>query len=166
MSQLCQGCQNAPATVHLTDIKPSGEATERHLCEMCAVKEGIAAKGHTQSNVIVSELLKQGVTLRALAERVCPECGASFKDFHDQGLLGCPHDYTAFRDLLMPIIQRAQDGAVQHVGKVPREAGATTQRKARVAQLQRALREAVKNEEYERAARLRDQIHSLDASDS
>lgn len=164
MSQLCQGCQNAPATVHLTDIRPSGETVERHLCETCAVKEGVTTKSHTPSQIIISELLKHGVTLRTLAERVCPQCGVSFKDFHEQGLLGCPHDYTAFRDLLTPIIQRAQDGALQHVGKVPRDAGASTRRKSQIAQLKRALQEAVKNEEYERAARLRDQIHALETS--
>lgn len=159
---VCQGCQKATATVHLTDIKPSGEPIERHLCEGCAAREGVAVKQHTLTATVLQEFIKQGLGLKSLGEKVCPQCGGSFKEFHEQGLLGCPYDYTAYRDLLKPIIERAQDGAARHVGKSPRPAGEGSRRRARLAQLHKALREAVGGEEYERAAKIRDEISAME----
>ena len=38
---VCERCKRAQATFHLTDIKPSGEKIERHLCEKCAGEAGL-----------------------------------------------------------------------------------------------------------------------------
>ena len=49
----------------------------------------------------------------------CPHCGITFKQFRSQGRLGCPHDYVAFREELVPLIESIHC-ETQHVGKVPR----------------------------------------------
>ncbi|MCG3129935.1 MAG: Protein-arginine kinase activator protein [Phycisphaerae bacterium] len=158
----CQACEKNSACVHLTDIRPSGEAVERHLCESCAMKEGVAVKPHTMSATVLEEFIKQGLGLKSLAERVCPQCGASFKDFHEQGLLGCPYDYTAFADLLKPIIEKAQEGAARHTGKTPGPSDESARRQTTLSRLQRSLKQAVETEQYEAAARLRDEIRILE----
>jgi protein arginine kinase activator len=158
----CQACEKNSSCVHLTDIRPSGEAVERHLCEACALKEGVAVKQHTLSATVLEEFIKQGLGMKALAERVCPQCGASFKDFHEQGLLGCPNDYTAFADLLKPILEKAHDGGTRHEGKSPRQVSAAYKRQVRLARLQKSLKQALEAEQYENAARLRDEIRTLE----
>ena len=85
----------------------------------------------------------------------------SFAEFRNSGLLGCPHDYVAFEKLLLPLLERAHDGRTEHVGKTPADAGAGARTRSTIAQLHRDLDRAVEAEEYEQAARLRDQIREL-----
>jgi protein arginine kinase activator len=77
-------------------------------------------------------------------------------------MFGCEHDYQTFEKDLAPLLQRAHDGATHHVGKVPRRAGGPAPAKPRrmvdLAKLRKELARAVEAEDYERAARLRDQI--------
>jgi len=161
----CQSCKKARATVHLTDISDAGEPVEHHLCDKCAMKEGVKVQQHQTTAAIIQEFLKQGLSLQKLVDRVCPKCGMTIKDFQEQGLLGCPYDYTAFGDILKPIIARAHEGATHHVGKKPKEAGESAGRNARLLRLNRDLREAVDSEEYELAAQLRDDIQSLHSAE-
>jgi protein arginine kinase activator len=163
MDMLCQQCKQANATVHLTDILPNGEPAERHLCEVCANEEGITMKPHDTTNLMLDKFVKMGAGIREAAQRTCPECGISFGEFRSQGLLGCPNDYQVFGDLLMPLIERAHNGASQHVGKVPGQPDPAGRRRAMVAQMRRRLDAAVADEEYELAAKLRDELGRLSA---
>jgi protein arginine kinase activator len=160
---ICQSCQKAPATVHLTDIvPPNGEKRERHLCENCAVEEGVTMKQHESVSSVLQEFIKQKAGVQEIAQVTCPECGISFREFRNQGLLGCPHDYQAFDKYLTPLIERAHDGATHHIGKVPSRAGSGVRRQGGLSRLRRELEEAIEAENYERAARLRDQIKTLE----
>ena len=162
MKSKCERC-GRPATVHLTEI--SGlEKVEKHLCEECASSEGIAIK----ANVPISQLLEDFI-LQASSGREddqqkteCPVCGLSFNEYREQGVLGCPHDYDAFGDQLMPLIERAQQGADHHTGKVPRRAGIDQRRQNQILRLRAELKGAVAAEDYERAAQLRDEIKELE----
>jgi protein arginine kinase activator len=87
----------------------------------------------------------------------------TFREFQTKGQLGCPHDYTAFAALLMPLIERAHDGRTQHVGKVPVTAEATVRRQTGLIRLRRELQDAIDQENYERAARVRDEIRTLES---
>lgn len=164
MGGLCERCKKAQATYHLTAIDPDGERSERHLCERCAVEEGLV-QIHKPS--LTAEILEQfvGAAKSAAASRselVCPECGMSYIEFRNQGLLGCPNDYDAFREALHPLIQREHDGATHHVGKSPRGAAPQRKAEAEIRKLKRQLDEAVAAEDYERAARLRDRLRELE----
>jgi protein arginine kinase activator len=97
------------------------------------------------------------------AELVCDVCGLTFGEFRQQKLLGCPHDYDAFERVLLPLIEGAHGGAGQHVGKVPHRRGEQTKHNA-LLRLRGELKKAVAAEDYEKAARLRDQIQELEAS--
>lgn len=164
MGILCQLCKTAPATVHVTDIKPPhGEKRERHLCERCAEEEGITMKQHEPINTILAKFVQQkiGGETEELAKLSCPNCGVSFREFRTQGLFGCPQDYEVFGESLSALIERAQGGATHHVGKVPGRAGVGTTPQAKLHQLQTKLERAVETEDYETAAGLRDQIKAL-----
>ena len=162
MGILCQNCKQANATVHLTDIQPSGEPIERHLCEMCAAQEGVTMKPHEPVNMMLEKFVKIGASMQEATQRECPHCGITFGEFRAQGLLGCPQDYEVFGDLLLPLIERAHDGGTQHVGKVPGQQDGAGKQQTKLRRLRRELATAVDAEQYEEAARLRDEIAKLE----
>jgi len=162
----CDKCDK-PATIHLTDIA-DGKKTEVHFCEECAMAEGLVKAALPLNQLLQGLGLVQSDSGGAIVkssetpERVCESCGLSFSEFRRQGLLGCPHDYDAFGSALETLVERAQEGATRHVGKVPRRAGLGQQRQTDILRLRGALRAAVTQEDYERAATLRDQIKQLE----
>lgn len=163
MSVVCQRCNQARATVHITDTVPTKR--ERHLCEECAEKEGVIIKQeHHTTNEILQQFIKQKTGLGAADDLTCPKCGMTFREFQLKGQLGCPYDYEAFKGVLTPLISRAHEGATHHIGKVPATADATVHKQAGLHRLRRELQEAIEQENYERAARVRDQLQSLESA--
>ncbi len=163
MNANCQRCNKARATVHVTNVLAKGEIRDLHLCEDCAEKEGVIIKQNQQTtNAILQEFIKQKTATGRLDDLACPKCGTTFREFQAKGLLGCPSDYEAFRSILQPLLERAHGGGTHHVGKVPLAADLTVRRQTGLLRLRRELQEALEQENYERAARVRDQIRSLD----
>ncbi len=158
---LCQHCKKQTATVHLTDLV-KGEKRERHLCEACASEEGVIVKQHVSVPDLLNSFLMSQSGAQELARLRCPECGMTFMEFRSQGLLGCPNDYEVFGEALGGVIERAQEGRTHHTGRGPGKPPVETDATERERQsLQRELRDAVENEDYERAARLRDRLAEL-----
>lgn len=164
----CERCKKAQATCHLTNIEPDGKKVERHLCERCAAEEGwlqvpkSAADNITQLLETFVAAGKAGAA--KLAGAVCENCGMSYIEFRNQGMLGCANDYEVFREPLLGLLKRAHDGADRHAGKAPRSrtsARRVTQQDLR--RLRRQLEEALAAEDYERAAKLRDRMRELEA---
>jgi protein arginine kinase activator len=155
----CQRCKKTSATVHLTDIVKN-EKRERHLCDQCAAEEGITIKTHTPINQLLTSFVLQQAGAQELAGLTCELCGTTFLEFRNSGLLGCPNDYDAFEKALLPLLERAHgEGATHHLGKVPMGRTDETERRQReLARLRRELSQAVEREDYEAAARLRDEI--------
>jgi protein arginine kinase activator len=158
----CDKCER-PATVHLTEIV-DGAKLEKHLCEVCATQEGLTLQPTMGINQMLEEFISHTQQAKQLGELVCDHCGMSFLEFRQGGLLGCPHDYEAFAAALVPLLERAHEGASEHVGKVPSHAGGDEQRLSQLLRLRAALKDAVVNELYEQAARLRDEIRKLETS--
>ena len=156
----CDKC-NKSATVHLTEIK-GGKKIEKHLCEQCAAEnEGLPVKSHMPINELLTNFVMQHSGLTKETATTCEQCGVTWAEFRQNGLLGCPHDYAAFERELNPLVQRAHDGATHHVGKQPARQGGSgvpMKRHVDVARLRKELQKAVEAEDYERAAKLRDQI--------
>jgi len=162
MSILCQRCQESKATVHITDTVP--EKRERHLCEDCAAKEGVIVKQkHHTTNEILQQFIKHKAEASGSDDLTCPQCGLTFREFQLHGQLGCPHDYVAFAKQLRPMIERAHEGATHHVGKIPATADVTVRRQTGLLRLRKELQEAVESEDYEVAARVRDEIQNLES---
>lgn len=155
----CDKCGKT-ATVHLTEIT-DGQKIEKHLCEQCAASEGVTLK------LPISQLLEDFILQSApseIADKTCQVCGMSFSKFRTKGLLGCPNDYDAFEEALEPLLSRAHEGATQHIGKVPRRAGAGQKKMNTILKLRARLHAAVSAEDYELAAKLRDQIKDMETS--
>ena len=159
----CDHC-NRPATVHMTEIH-NGKQVERNLCEQCAAKMGVQAKGHVPINELLSKFVMahSGAPTEQAAQ--CDACGMTWAEFRQNGLLGCPLDYDTFERDLTPLIQRAHEGATHHVGKTPATQGTAVsgRRLVDTARLRKELQRAVEAEDYEKAAALRDQIKQAEA---
>jgi protein arginine kinase activator len=156
----CQMCEKQ-ATVHLTEIV-DGEKTERHLCEECAQTEGITIKTHVPINELLNNLMTAQEESGEISELRCPQCDMNWTEFRKGGLLGCPNDYLAFDKVLRPLIERAHQGANVHVGRIPQHRAGAVSQQAKLLRLRLDLQRAVDREDYEVAARIRDEIKQLD----
>ncbi len=164
----CQCCKNHTATIHLTEIS-NGQRLETHLCESCAQKQGLAVKNQIPLNELLSTLLavqpdlkKQlGETEGSAVDTPCPSCGMTLRRFQKEVVLGCPYDYEFFEKSLDPIIEKSQGGNTAHCGKVPSKLPSDSKKQIDIVNLKKQLESAVKNEDYETAAKLRDRIKKL-----
>ena len=160
----CDNC-NKPATVHLTEIK-SGKKIEKHLCEQCAAQnEGLPVKSHMPINELLTNFVMAHSGMQKEQALACEHCGVTWTEFRQNGLLGCAQDYTVFERELTPLLKRAHEDQTHHVGKVPTRRGGTgvpVKRQVDLTKLRRELQKAVEAEDYERAAKLRDQIRQAE----
>ena len=78
--------------------------------------------------------------------------------FRKQALLGCPMDYEIFERSLQLIIEKAHDGKTTHCGKVPHRLPGDERKQMELLNLRQQLDSAVRSEDYELAAQLRDRI--------
>ena len=84
-------------------------------------------------------------------------------EFTRTGHLGCPKCYEAFREQLQPMLLQIH-GRVQHAGRQPLSTAEEQRKRSATEQLQRQMEQAVALEDFETAAKLRDQIRALSVS--
>jgi protein arginine kinase activator len=157
---MCENCKKRQATIHLTEIINDSKK-EVHLCENCAEKQGVIKQQMSVADFLAGLAGTGAAARQKLPDIRCPQCGLTLAEFQSVGRFGCAEDYTAFRDRIMPLIEKIHD-AIQHVGKTPTRAGRGVQLEKRLRHLQAELRRAVEREQYEDAARLRDEIRRLE----
>ena len=97
---------------------------------------------------------------RGAEEKKCPTCGMTLSEFAQSGMAGCPDCYTAFGRELEPTITRVQ-GKNSHTGRAPSGMKENIEQRHRIDALEKERREAVKQENYERAAEIRDELRRL-----
>jgi protein arginine kinase activator len=160
----CENCHDAPAKVHMTEIINEDEKRERHLCEECAEKLGFTVKNYSLtellSGIAAGQLSQKGAGVPDVS---CPSCGMTFAEFQGAGRFGCAEDYEAFSELILPRLERFHD-STQHVGKSPRTGDSAQSQAGYVRSLRAQLKEAISQEAYERAAKLRDEIKKIEES--
>jgi len=158
----CQKCHN-PATLHITEVLGEGQFEELHLCDQCANKYLYDPQQKGGAKGGGAEAPGESEETAALNQRECPQCGIKFVEFRNTGRLGCPHDYQEFREELTPLLENIH-GETRHVGKTPRRLAQKKQTQTELMQLRNRLKQAINKEDYEDAARLRDQIKTLEES--
>lgn len=153
---LCEMCGKNPAEVHLTQIIDNNTTTI-HLCEECAKKRGIdislleKGSGLTEENSTSS------------SQKRCNKCGFTYEDFKLRGWLGCDQCYYAFRNELESLLLEL-NGALEHKGKISPSKNKEERKeelRKQIKELKAKLLLAIKNEQFEEAASLRDAIQSI-----
>ncbi|MAT14289.1 MAG: DNA helicase UvrBC [Planctomyces sp.] len=160
----CSRCSKI-ATLHITEIN-EGKVDELHLCESCAKMYLNQPPSNLEEEfpaveVEFAELMEEDEPEDNPAEEIaCPSCGITYKEFRSKGRLGCPQDYIVFKPQLFGLLDNIHN-ATQHKGKYPKRAPEASQKQFELIKLRNELNEAVQQEDYEEAARLRDKINSL-----
>jgi len=167
---LCQNCEQNEATTHIRRVV-NGAAEEFHLCAACAKEAGIGAQlampefGFHLSDLFSGFLgssLRGGQNLPSPVR--CELCGSSLDEIIRSSRVGCARCYETFDRQLQPTLQRIH-GALKHTGKTPETDPAETarrRRQTRIEQLRGEITAAVQAEDYEQAAKLRDEIRTLE----
>ncbi|MEM0965297.1 MAG: UvrB/UvrC motif-containing protein [Verrucomicrobiota bacterium] len=111
-------------------------------------------------------LIPDGESLGRVKNRIsieCPDCGCSKEKFEETGRFGCPGCYAAFGPFLPGLLRKMHKGE-RHVGKVPSGLLTDELMRERIDLLSSELNQAIKTEDFEEAARLRDEIRLLKES--
>lgn len=166
---LCEECREKNAVVFLK-LAVNNKVTELHLCPACAAKKGMGFGLETgafnisdivgnMSGYFKDFLPQEKKTLR------CVACGLKYSEFKETGRLGCPDCYAGFEAQLTELMTRIH-GASRHAGRAYQGGPALKLSKAetarRLEELRAALKDAVAKEDFEAAARLRDELKRLE----
>ncbi len=148
----CDVCDNE-ATVFLTQII-NGQMTTVNLCDGCSKAKGVT----DETGFGLAEAFLGGTQPSAPpGDVVCPSCGFTAGQLKKIGRMGCPECYEAFRDGLDHLLKAMHKGT-RHVGKSPSRLMTEGQLQGSLERLGAELEEAVRDERYEDAARLKHQI--------
>ncbi|MEH7308334.1 UvrB/UvrC motif-containing protein [Neobacillus drentensis] len=170
---ICQECNQRPAALHFTKII-NGEKTEVHLCEKCAQEKGEMFIFNGESgfafNNLLAGLLNIDPTFQKQSQSPfhqeeilhCDVCSMTFPQFLKVGRFGCSHCYEAFKEQLNPVLRRLHSGNWTHNGKIPKRIGGSIHLRKQIEELKNMLKESIANEEFEKAAEIRDEIRQLE----
>ena len=162
---LCQNCGKYEATTHVKRII-NGESAEAHLCSDCAKALGyndvFGGFGNTFGDLLGSFFGEPQVGAISSRTLRCEKCGNTFNDIVNSGKIGCADCYTTFYDKLLPSLQRIH-GKTRHEGKNPTiiKAEATNIKVNPIEDLENELKQAIEEQNFEKAAQLRDKINEL-----
>ena len=157
----CSQCNANEASIHFEGVI-NGKHIHFHLCPDCARANDIPVGEEKPSFSVVdliANLSDWEVPGHNNSKAVsCPVCGLSYHKFKETARLGCPECYHSFGLQLEPLLKRLH-GTSKHAGKRPGEH--IVEEADEIHRLRRQLEQAVLNEEYERAAQLRDSIRKM-----
>ena len=187
---LCDNCGKNEATVRYTE-NINGNVRELNLCEECSRKLGIGEMdfnmpidfssflGGFMDDLMTPEIMPMFNSLKSIT---CDNCGSTFDDIINTGRVGCKDCYSVFEDRLDPIIKKLQ-GQNRHVGRIGKiidskidskngvenkteksenEKVTDNKEQNKLEKLQEDLKAAIKEERYEDAAKIRDEIKKLE----
>jgi protein arginine kinase activator len=159
----CSVCKEKPATVFLTHVE-NDKIHKVNLCEDCAKTKGVdnpATYTLHDADLLLGLGAAQEITQTiAGVELKCPRCGFSQADFKKSGRLGCPECYRVFAEGLEGLLKTMHKGT-RHTGKSPEALRRSRDDAERLKLLQKKLAKAVESEDFEQAAKVRDELKDL-----
>lgn len=166
----CQKCGANNANTHIKTII-NGEFKEYDLCSDCAKKMGytnVFADMEDEFSNFLGSFFGNVLPAKTQATR-CEFCGSTYPEIAKTGHVGCAKCYDVFADELYPSIRRIH-GNTTHCGKNSKKADNTRNQKLveqtkedKIKQLKSELEKAVKEQNFELAAELRDKIKEMEA---
>ena len=161
----CEFCKKNDATIHLTQVV-NGSMKKLNLCQSCAKENGIDLNSPISITDVLMGLGKEDMRGSSIKkggkyDLICNNCQMSRAEFTKNARLGCPNCYIAFSEELKTITQ-AMHHSSQHVGKIPSKQSDDIKIETKIISLKKLIDSAIKKEDYEVAAKLRDEIKKLD----
>ena len=157
---ICQNCNKNEANMHMKRII-NGRAAEVHLCSDCArsLGYGEAFSGFSLGlGELFGELLNKNDNSSNSTLR-CTGCGKSFEEIVSDGKMGCAECYGVFYDKLLPSLRRIH-GKATHMGTRPVK-NENNSYENQLSELKTKLSVAVEEQNFELAAKIRDEIKEL-----
>lgn len=173
---LCNKCKKREATTHVKSVV-NGEYEEYMLCSECASALGynnMWGDFSTDFSSILGSFFSNALPERSVTTR-CPVCKSTFHDIQTSSKVGCAKCYEVFYSDLMPSIRRIHSNTT-HNGKRPPQIAKlnspvnesvqddNTSKSSKIETLKAQLEEAVKEQNFELAAELRDKIKEMEES--
>jgi protein arginine kinase activator len=155
----CSICGN-PAVVRIEQVVQNMKQSV-NLCESCARNYGVLTKDMMPFSVIkpIGAALFGDLNLSMADPDCCHRCGYTVELFQKTGNLGCSRCYEYFGKQLSPLIERMQKN-LQHIGKRPRHFSMPVEENSTKESLRKKLQLAIEREDFEEAAKIRDQLRS------
>ena len=135
-------------------VKPDGAGGELHVCRSCAVLKGYAQAGDGLGARLDSFLNEENTALGP-----CPHCGWTAERLATSAQLGCTHCIKVFKREIIALRKRAGASAV-YDGKVARASAVNDLDSGTRMDLSISLEKALREEDFEKAARIRDSLIS------
>ena len=175
----CENCGKNNANVKYTQII-NGEKKQMFLCEECSEKLGINDI-HFNMPISFTSFLADFFddmnsvnlmpTLGGTNTLECSKCGLTWDNFLHTGKFGCSNCYSDFESRIDPIL-RSMQGATSHIGRLgdvktgnnvkqnldDKVSQEETKDISELEKLKEDLKQAIKEERYEDAAKIRDEI--------
>lgn len=183
----CENCGKNNANVRYTS-NINGVKKEMHLCEECSQKLGITDSfnmpidfssflGGFFEDFENSDLMQ---LMNSEEELTCKGCNSTFEDIINTGKFGCPKCYETFEAEIDNLMNKLH-GSNRHVGRIGKlekakvdNSNQSPSKKGenknlaeanKLKELKDKLKELVKEEKYEEAAKVRDEIKKLETEE-
>lgn len=158
----CDACAEKEATVFLTQIV-EGNMHKVNLCEACAKEKGVNdPTGFALADVLLGLGSEKDIEAPGAAKTRCQVCGFTLADLKKTGRLGCSACYSVFESQLEGMLKNMHKGPI-HTGKIPSGLAEARQRDDEIRSLREGIESCVANEQYEKAAELRDRIRRIES---
>ena len=162
----CDKC--GKQSVYHSTLIVNGVSKTTNLCKDCAVKEGVFS---TQTTSLFDDIFApfaDFLPFEQVADIVCPVCKTSLRQFKTTHLLGCPNCYETFRQEIADILKRIAPNEKHKADIINTEKPAQAKSKKltkqeKISKLKQEMADAVKEERYEDAAKIKKQIQKLEA---
>ncbi len=159
----CDRC-GKPSVYHSTLIV-NGVSQTTNLCRECAIKEGVFDASPTS---IFDELFMPFADIlpfEKVKNIVCPVCKTSLKEFKQTHKLGCPNCYDVFKEEIEKIVSKIAPFST-HKQEPIKKLKSTKKKESKaqtILELRNQMAQAVKEERYEDAAKIKKQIKALES---
>lgn len=163
----CQKCGKYDATTHIKKIV-NGQKSEAYLCPQCASQSGElptfkSVFDNDFENFFKGLWSSPSITQAKTTSNAayCKTCGSTLSDIQSCGKLGCSDCYAVFGDYLLRPLKEIH-GSNIHTGKLPVRAAKGLRLDGEIDKLKDELSRAVLDQNFEKAAVLRDKIKEME----
>lgn len=168
---LCDNCGENEASIRLTQII-NGKKTEMMLCEECSKKANLSSM-QFEMPIDISNFLGDFISdyeennylpFNSISKQIkCNNCNMSYEEFLNSGKFGCSECYEAFSNKVDLLLNKIQ-GNARYKGRNcinKEENNKKIEINNELDELKKQLRQAIKEERYEDAAKIRDKINEI-----
>lgn len=152
----CNNCGKKEANIKYSE-NINGKKQELNLCYECAEKLGVIDFSDSFAPMFTS--MFSGMS-DFIEEVKCDKCGYTLDDYKKTGLFGCDHCYDVFEDSIDNLLLKIH-GKNRHIKSLNKK-DQNISKEDSIDELKKKLEALVKEEKYEDAAVVRDQIKKIE----